>query len=354
MAFHNAPLPGELIERIDGDVAVLATFFSRFTLQVLASLLLLFGALLILVRLDWRIGLAFAGYAACGLVLLYSIRTVAVPSFEANRETSAALFGCLEERLAGTEDVRSRGATDYILRGLSQKMRQRLRALRRVSAMFSLGLGTMNLVLALGTAVAFVVSGSLYLAHALSLGTVYFAVSYSWMVAQPLNQLSQQLGTLQGALASIRRVENLLATTSTVDERGDVPLPEGCAGRLPHPAVFCRVQRVGAPKVLPRWNLYDVSGRCCGFHPSFTLGPHAAVDAAREHLLTRQMPSDVRHALPACVQRRCCERPLAIPPPYLRQGMSIHAAGCLCGMCKQPTAVGLSTSCTVGAAVVHP
>ncbi len=26
------------------------------------------------------------------------------------------------------------------------------------------------------------------------------------------------------------------------------------------------------PKVRPRWNLHGVSGRCCGFHPGFTLG----------------------------------------------------------------------------------
>src|SRR2546423_4829867 len=55
MTFHNVHVPGEMIERIDGDVAQLANFFSRFVLQVLASVLLLLGAIVVLMVLDWRL-----------------------------------------------------------------------------------------------------------------------------------------------------------------------------------------------------------------------------------------------------------------------------------------------------------
>src|SRR5437868_11901629 len=37
LTFHNARTPGELIERIDGDVTALASFFSQFVLQILGS-----------------------------------------------------------------------------------------------------------------------------------------------------------------------------------------------------------------------------------------------------------------------------------------------------------------------------
>src|SRR5919199_637153 len=63
MTFHNAHLPGELIERIDGDVATLSNFFSRFALRVLAALLLLAGTLAILARVDWRLGRGFSPFS---------------------------------------------------------------------------------------------------------------------------------------------------------------------------------------------------------------------------------------------------------------------------------------------------
>jgi ATP-binding cassette subfamily B protein len=39
--FHNEHTPGEMIERIDGDVNALGNFFSRFILQILGNLVLM-------------------------------------------------------------------------------------------------------------------------------------------------------------------------------------------------------------------------------------------------------------------------------------------------------------------------
>ena len=57
MRFHNDHTPGELIERIDGDVTELATFFSQFALNLIANGLLLIGILVALFLEDWRAGL---------------------------------------------------------------------------------------------------------------------------------------------------------------------------------------------------------------------------------------------------------------------------------------------------------
>src|ERR1051325_933952 len=58
MAFHKAHSPGELIERVDGDVTALATFFAQFVILVLGNVLLLIGVLALLFREDWRVGAA--------------------------------------------------------------------------------------------------------------------------------------------------------------------------------------------------------------------------------------------------------------------------------------------------------
>jgi ABC-type multidrug transport system fused ATPase/permease subunit len=228
LAFHNAHLPGELIERIDGDVAILSNFFSRFALRVLAALLLLAGALAVLTAVDWRLGAAFALFSAFGLAVLHRIRNVAVPYSKADRQTSADLFGYIEERLSGTEDVRSRGATGYVLRGLYQQMRQRLRARRNAATMFTASWGAMIMVFALGTALAYALSGALFQAGLITIGTVYVVLSYARMVTGPLSQLSQQLQDLQQATASIIRVHDLLQLPGEVDDPpGATPLPRG-------------------------------------------------------------------------------------------------------------------------------
>src|SRR5690349_12348961 len=55
-SFHAEHSPGDLIERIDGDVSAIADFFARFVVQVLGSGVFLLGVLALLYAEDWRIG----------------------------------------------------------------------------------------------------------------------------------------------------------------------------------------------------------------------------------------------------------------------------------------------------------
>src|SRR5215211_198706 len=101
MAFHKAHTPGELIERVDGDVTALATFFAQFVILVLGNLLLLIGVLALLFREDWRAGAALTLFALLALIVLRRSSAFAVPALIEERAASATLFGFLEERLAG-------------------------------------------------------------------------------------------------------------------------------------------------------------------------------------------------------------------------------------------------------------
>jgi ATP-binding cassette subfamily B protein/ATP-binding cassette subfamily C protein len=110
LSFHKARTPGELIERIDGDVTAMANFFSQFVIQILGSLVLLLGVLVVLWTIDWRVGLALTVFALITLVLMMSMRAIAVPFWKASRQASADLFGFIEERLNGVVDIRANGA----------------------------------------------------------------------------------------------------------------------------------------------------------------------------------------------------------------------------------------------------
>ncbi|MCL4505512.1 MAG: ABC transporter transmembrane domain-containing protein [Chloroflexi bacterium] len=101
MPFHKAHAPGELIERIDGDVSALGNFLSRFSVQVAGNGLLLLGILIALFAADWRVGAA--------LLLLWRLQHVGVRQWAASRQAEAEHYSFLEERLLGTEDIRSSG-----------------------------------------------------------------------------------------------------------------------------------------------------------------------------------------------------------------------------------------------------
>jgi ABC-type multidrug transport system fused ATPase/permease subunit len=123
MPFHKRLTPGELIERIDGDVTMLANFFSAFAVRVLGNALLVLGILALLAREDLRVGAGMLAYTAITLLVLGQIQKLAVPRWAAERQAGSELYGYIEERISGAEDVRAAGAEAHALRRLYGLMR---------------------------------------------------------------------------------------------------------------------------------------------------------------------------------------------------------------------------------------
>jgi ABC-type multidrug transport system fused ATPase/permease subunit len=225
--FHTAHTPGELIERVDGDVATLARFFSRFVVSVLGNGLLLLGVLGLLYHVDWRVGLAMSAFVVLALAAMLRIRAVATPSWAADRQASADFFGFLGEYLAGLQDIRSSGAGAFVLRRCAEVMRSWL-AVTRKAQMWGYSMGaTSQGLFVLGTAVAFALSAMLFKAGTLTIGTVYLIFQCTEMLRQPTEQIRNEVQDLQQADASIARVAALLGTVPRVADGPGVALPPG-------------------------------------------------------------------------------------------------------------------------------
>ncbi|HEU5229819.1 MAG TPA: ABC transporter ATP-binding protein [Ktedonobacteraceae bacterium] len=225
--FHTAHTPGELIERVDGDVATLARFFSRFVVYVLGNGLLLLGVLGLLYHVDWRVGLAMSGFVMLALIAMLRIRAVATPAWEADRQANADFYSFLGEYLTGLQDIRSSGAGAFVLRRCAEVMRSWL-AVTRKAQMWGYSLGASSLGLfALGTAVAFALSAMLFKDGTLTIGTVYLIFQCTEMLRQPTEQIRNEVQDLQQADASIARIEALLSTVPRVVDGEGTGLPAG-------------------------------------------------------------------------------------------------------------------------------
>jgi ABC-type multidrug transport system fused ATPase/permease subunit len=227
MSFHSDHTPGELIERIDGDVAKLATFFSQAVIYVLGNLLLLAGITAALLLEEWRVGLAFIPFVVLSLLVLNRVRSLAVPYFKAQRQAEADLFGYIEEQLSGSEDVRSSGAVDFVLRGLYRLQRAILHHNRQAS-MRQMWIGlTTGMLLTLGNVMAILAGYWLYRSGTITVGAVYLIIYYINLVARPIRDLAHQVEGLQTAGASIERLVELRQVRSRVNDGPGNRLPDG-------------------------------------------------------------------------------------------------------------------------------
>ena len=211
MPFFDAHTPGEMVERIDGDVMALANLLSAFVLHLVANGLLLLGVLLALALENYVLGLVFAVYTIVTFLLLRRTIGLASPAWRAEREASARVYGYLEERLGGTEDIRTCAAEKHTVAGFYAALRQQFLAARPATLLSVAPWAVAFSMFALNEGAGFLLGLRLYDSHSISLGVVYLILQYASMVSRPLELISRQIQDLQTAGASLMRVSELFS-----------------------------------------------------------------------------------------------------------------------------------------------
>ncbi len=218
MGFHNDHSPDELIERIDGDVSELATFFSQFALNLASNGLLLVGILAVLFFEGPRVGLGFTVFALLTVLVLGKLRNLSVPHQKARRKAEAELYGFLEEQLSGTEDIRSSGAADWSIRELFRHQGSILIHSRRGHFKRWIIENCMGFALTLGTLMTFAGGYWLYSGGLVTIGTVYLFVQYMNLLEDPLWAMTHQIDSFQTIGACVERLGEFRAFRPAIED----------------------------------------------------------------------------------------------------------------------------------------
>jgi ABC-type multidrug transport system fused ATPase/permease subunit len=224
MSFHQQYTPGEMVERVDGDTTALSNFFSEFVLQVVGSTFLLAGVVIMVSREDWRIGVALTVFIVIAFGIYNLIRSIAVPAYTAEREGYSKLYGFIEERLIGIEDIRTNGGDAYTMDRFYDVNSDAYRQVLRSQIMGEIVQAITRIMFALGLAISMGMGIYLYREGGFTIGTVFLVVQYTAMLRHPLDQIGRQLNDLQRATAGLQRIEALQRTTSRIQD-GTEALP---------------------------------------------------------------------------------------------------------------------------------
>ncbi len=218
MTFHHQKTPGEMVERVDGDTTALAAFFSALVIDVFGGLIRLGLILLMIFLEDWRIGLAMTAFTAISIYVFNLTRSVAVPIYAAEREGYAKMFGFIEERLGGIEDIRTNGGVPYTMSRFF-KVIQEVFQLNLRSDIFGECLRSLTRALfALGYALAMGICIWLYQNNLFTLGSIVLILAYMRQLQFPLDTISRRINELQHATAGMKRIEELYHTKSSLKD----------------------------------------------------------------------------------------------------------------------------------------
>ncbi len=226
MNYFKEHQPGELVERIDGDVNALFNFFSKLFIGFANNILLMTGVVVVLSLQNPLIGAAFVLFLVLSFIILGKTQGDAVDNFGKERELSSKFYGFLGEHLDCTEEIKASGAGSYVSQRFMELLRKWLPIqLKAYLSGYKIWI-IMSGLFGLGDIMIFAVGGYLWYKGHISLGLVYLMLNYFQLLESPLDQLKEQMLDIQKATASIIRIEELLNQSSSISDKGTIKLSE--------------------------------------------------------------------------------------------------------------------------------
>ncbi len=227
LEFHRTHSPGELIQRVDGDITSVSDFLGRVVTKVASAAVLVSGMFVVLVAIDWRIGACFFIYVVVAGRLSLRTRNDAVDQSVDQMSAYARLFGGIEERLTAGEDLRSNRAGPHVMWRFIEDSAAVLAASESAERAFVRFWARVQSAITIGLGLALIGSAWLLDTGAVTVGTTLLLVQYALLLRKPLEDIVDNFNIIQKATGAMVRVDELLSIRPAVADSGTTSPPPG-------------------------------------------------------------------------------------------------------------------------------
>jgi len=248
LAFHSRREVGDLLYRVTADTYAIQTLTMNGLFPILSALVLLGGMFLIMMRMD--VLLTILALSVCpmlfGSIALLSARITTAATHARQRES--AVYSLVQRAMSAIRVVQAFTKEEDEQRKFMAASQESLAAGLRLYTVQTLYSGTVNVVIALGTAVVVWVGARHVLAGRLTVGEMVVFTAYLASLYGPINSILQTYGLIQGAKVGVQRVFEILNVERDLEDgsrafpasgaRGEVAWSGVCFEYLPSQPVL--------------------------------------------------------------------------------------------------------------------
>ena len=217
-AFLDQTQTGRLMARLQGDVNALQEFLET-SVSALSDLVLLAGIILVLLAMDWQLGLV----TLLVLPALAGIRLLWLPwargIFRTAREASSAVNAALAENINGIRTVQENRREAVNFARYQATALANFQAQRHSAVASQLMVPIVESLTGLAMAVVAIVGGSAVEGGALDLGVMVAYIFYVQRFFDPIRTLSMQYTVLQRAAVAGQRIFEVLDIPVDIRDR---------------------------------------------------------------------------------------------------------------------------------------
>ncbi len=231
LGFMDKTEVGRMMSRLQGDVNSLQEFLEN-SITALGDLVLLVGIVVILLVLDFKLGLLTLSVVPTLLVVRLIWLPRARQAFLRARETNAATNGALAEGIHAVRTVQGMGRETVNAELYGDKAHENLRAHLRSAKFAQIMVPIVDTLTGGAMAIVVVVGGATVLGGTLDVGVMVAFLFYVQRFFDPIRSLTIQYSVMQRAMASGQRIFEVLDVPIAIDDRPDAYDPETIAGAV--------------------------------------------------------------------------------------------------------------------------
>jgi ATP-binding cassette subfamily B protein len=231
LAFMDRTEVGRMMSRLQGDVNALQEFLEN-SIAAFGDLLLLVGIVVIMLLLDFELGLLTLAVVPT----LFVVRLIWLPRarvvFRRARETNSIANGALAEGIHAVRTVQGmrREAVNFAL--YNDKAKDNLRAHLRSAAYAQVMVPIVDTLTGAAMATVVILGGTMVLDRALDVGVMVAFLFYVQRFFDPIRTLTIQYSVMQRAMASGTRIFEVLDVPRTIADKPGAIDPPAVAGAI--------------------------------------------------------------------------------------------------------------------------
>lgn len=238
LAFHSRQQVGDLLFRVTADTYAVQTLTMNGLFPILSGSVLLVGMFVIMVKLDWL--LTLLALSVCPVLFLtislLSARITAAATRA--REQESAIYSLVQRAMSAMRVIQAFTKEEEEHRKFMAASHRSLDATLKLYTLQTFYSGTVNVVIALGTAFVVWVGARHVLSGSLTVGEVVVFTSYLASLYGPINSISQTWGLIQGAKVGVRRVFEILDLERDLKDGPMVFPAAGARGEVAFKGIF--------------------------------------------------------------------------------------------------------------------
>jgi ABC-type multidrug transport system fused ATPase/permease subunit len=226
LSFFDRNKVGKLMSRVQNDVQQLQELVTQGILSLITSLLTLVGISIIMITMNWRLGLIMLAIVPIMVLMVWIWQKYARRAFIRVRTAIATVNSQLQEDIAGVRVVQSLSRESENMGQFDQVNRAHLDANVTAVKLEAVMMPMINILTGASFAIVLIVGGFQVLDGAMEIGFLMGFLMYVQRFFEPVLELSMQYTELQRAMASGARTFELLDVQPEIQDRpGAVDMP---------------------------------------------------------------------------------------------------------------------------------